>query len=225
MGRILRNDWEEHLLPEFEKDYYKKLKKFLIKEYSSYRIFPPMEEIYNAFHFTSLNDLKVVILGQDPYHGIGQAHGLAFSVKVGTDIPPSLKNIYKELNEDIGCFIPNNGYLKKWTDEGVLMLNTVLTVRSGQANSHKDKGWEMFTNRVIEIINEQDKPLVFLLWGRNAQAKESMLNNKKHLVIKTPHPSPLSASRGFMGSRCFSRCNDFLVKNGVEPVDWQIENV
>ena len=166
-----------------------------------------------------------MILGQDPYHGAGQAHGLCFSVQPGVKIPPSLVNIYKELQDDLGCYIPNNGYLKKWADQGVLMLNTVLTVRAHSANSHQGKGWEQFTDAVIHAVNEQDRPIVFILWGRPAQTKKPMLTNPKHLVLEAPHPSPFSASRGFFGSRPFSKTNEFLQKNGVEPIDWQIENI
>ena len=169
--------------------------------------------------------MKAVILGQDPYHNAGQAHGLSFSVQPGTDIPPSLVNIYKELHDDLGCFIPNNGYLKKWADEGVLLLNAVLTVRAHQANSHKDIGWEEFTDAAIRAVNTQDRPIVFMLWGAPAGRKAALLNNPKHLILKAPHPSPLSAYRGFFGCRHFSKANDFLQKNGVEPVDWQIENI
>ena len=180
---------------------------------------------FNAFSFTPLANVKVVILGQDPYHNDGQAHGLSFSVKPDIDIPPSLVNIYQELHDDLGCYIPNNGYLKKWADQGVMLLNTVLTVRAHQANSHHDIGWEQFTDAAIRVLNEQDRPMVFILWGRPAQAKKAMLNNPKHMILEAPHPSPLSAYRGFFGSRPFSKTNDFLRKHGLEPVDWQIENI
>lgn len=224
MGAIT-NDWAEKLKPEFSKPYYKALYNRMKDEYSRYLIFPPADDIFNAFHFTPLSEVKVVILGQDPYHNVGQAHGLCFSVKPDVEIPPSLVNIYKELNEDLGCAIPNNGYLTKWAKQGVMMLNTVLTVRAHQANSHHDIGWEEFTDAAIRILNEQDRPIVYMLWGSPAQRKASMLNNPKHLILKAPHPSPLSAYRGFFGCRHFSRANEFLRANGLEPIDWQIEDV
>ncbi|HIU66437.1 MAG TPA: uracil-DNA glycosylase [Candidatus Caccomorpha excrementavium] len=224
MGAIT-NDWLDAIGGEFRKDYYKELYQFVKDEYSRYVIYPNSEDIFNAFHFTPLSKVKAVILGQDPYHGAGQAHGLCFSVQPGVKIPPSLVNIYKELQDDLGCYIPNNGYLKKWADQGVLMLNTVLTVRAHSANSHQGKGWEQFTDAVIHAVNEQDRPIVFILWGRPAQTKRPMLTNPKHLVLEAPHPSPFSASRGFFGSRPFSKTNEFLQKNGVEPIDWQIENI
>ena len=224
MGAIT-NDWLDAIGGEFRKDYYKELYQFVKDEYSRYVIYPNSEDIFNAFHFTPLSKVKAVILGQDPYHGAGQAHGLCFSVQPGVKIPPSLVNIYKELQDDLGCYIPNNGYLKKWADQGVLMLNTVLTVRAHSANSHQGKGWEQFTDAVIHAVNEQDRPIVFILWGRPAQTKKPMLTNPKHLVLEAPHPSPFSASRGFFGSRPFSKTNEFLQKNGVEPIDWQIENI
>ena len=189
-------------------------------------MYPPSDDIFNALHLTPLKDVKVLILGQDPYHEPGQAHGLSFSVLPGkADTPPSLQNIYKELNDDLGCFVPNNGYLKKWADQGVLLLNTVLTVRAHQANSHKGKGWENFTDAIIRAVNEQDRPIVYMLWGKPAQMKKSMLNNPKHLILEAPHPSPLSAYRGFFGCKHFSQCNEFLQKNGIAPIDWQIENI
>ena len=224
MGMI-QNDWLDEISGEFKKPYYAQLFRFVQKEYSTYVVYPPADEIFNAFHFTPLSKVKVVILGQDPYHGPGQAHGLCFSVKPDVEIPPSLVNIYQELHDDLGCYIPNNGYLKKWADQGVLMLNTVLTVRAHRANSHQGQGWEQFTDAVIEAVNHQDRPLVYMLWGRPAQSKIPMLTNPKHLILKAPHPSPLSAFRGFMGCRHFSQANDFLKNNGVEPVDWQIENI
>lgn len=219
------NDWLESIKPEFQKTYYRELYDFVKKEYSETIIYPPSDEIFNAFHFTPLSKVKVLLLGQDPYHNVNQAHGLSFSVKPGQDIPPSLQNIYKELNDDLGCYIPNNGYLKKWADQGVLLLNTVLTVRAHEANSHKGKGWEKFTDAVISAVNAQDRPIVYLLWGAPAQKKIPMLTNPKHLILKAPHPSPLSSYRGFFGCKHFSQCNDFLVKNGIEPIDWQIENI
>ncbi len=224
MGMI-QNDWLEPLSPEFRKPYYAELFKFVQSEYASRKIFPPADDIFNAFHLTPLHEVKAVILGQDPYHNDGQAHGLCFSVKPEVEIPPSLVNIYKELHDDLGCYIPNNGYLTKWAQQGVLMLNTVLTVRAHQANSHRGMGWEEFTDAAIRVLNEQDRPIVFILWGSPAQRKAQMLNNPKHLILKAPHPSPLSAYRGFFGSRPFSQTNAFLEKNGVEPIDWQIENV
>ena len=219
------NDWLESIQPEFQKPYYKELYDFVKKEYSETIIYPPSDEIFNAFHFTPLSKVKVLLLGQDPYHNVNQAHGLSFSVKPGQDIPPSLQNIYKELNDDLGCYIPNNGYLKKWADQGVLLLNTVLTVRAHEANSHKGRGWEKFTDAVINAVNAQDRPIVYLLWGAPAQKKIPMLTNPKHLILKAPHPSPLSSYRGFFGCKHFSQCNDFLVKNGIAPIDWQIENI
>lgn len=222
---MIQNDWLAPLKPEFAKPYYAELFQFVKNEYATRQIFPPADDIFNAFHLTPLHEVKVVILGQDPYHNDGQAHGLCFSVKPDVDIPPSLVNIYQELHDDLGCYIPNNGYLTKWAKQGVLMLNTVLTVRAHQANSHRGMGWEQFTDAAIRILNEQDRPLVFILWGSPAQKKAQMLNNPKHLILKAPHPSPLSAYRGFFGSRPFSQTNEFLVKNGLEPIDWQIENV
>lgn len=222
---MIQNDWLAPLKPEFSKPYYAELFKFVRNEYATRQIFPPADDIFNAFHLTPLHEVKVVILGQDPYHNDGQAHGLCFSVKPDVDIPPSLVNIYQELHDDLGCYIPNNGYLTKWAKQGVLMLNTVLTVRAHQANSHRGMGWEQFTDAAIRILNEQDRPIVFILWGSPAQKKAQMLNNPKHLILKAPHPSPLSAYRGFFGSRPFSQTNEFLVKNGLEPIDWQIENV
>ncbi|NCB99291.1 MAG: uracil-DNA glycosylase [Clostridia bacterium] len=221
----ISNDWLAGLRPEFSKPYYAKLYKTVLEEYNSRQIFPASDDIFNAFNFTPLSKVKVVILGQDPYHNDGQAHGFCFSVKPDVDIPPSLVNIYKELQDDLGCYIPNNGYLKKWADQGVLMLNTVLTVRAHQANSHRGIGWEEFTDAAIRILNEIDRPIVFILWGRPAQMKSSMLNNPKHLILKAPHPSPLSVYRGFFGSKPFSQTNRFLEEHGLTPIDWQIENI
>ena len=223
--KILENDWAPLLAPEFEKDYYQNLRQFLIDEYKTRVIYPNQYHIFNALHFTPYTDVKVVILGQDPYHGPNQAHGLSFSVQPGVPAPPSLVNIYKELQSDLGCFIPNNGYLKKWADQGVLMLNTVLTVRGGEANSHKGQGWEQFTDRIIQLLNERPEPIVFMLWGSNAQSKISMITNPKHCILKTVHPSPLSAYRGFLGCKHFSKANDFLASAGQAPIDWQIENI
>lgn len=219
----LEGDWYQALKGEFKKDYYKTLFETVRTEYQTRQIFPQADDVFNAFHLTPLKDVKVVILGQDPYHGENQAHGLCFSVKPGVDIPPSLVNIYKELQDDLGCTIPSHGYLTKWARQGVLMLNTVLTVRAHQANSHRGIGWEEFTDAAIRLLNEQDRPIVFILWGRPAQMKKSMLNNPKHLILEAPHPSPLSSYRGFFGSKPFSKTNDFLVANGMEPIDWQID--
>ena len=222
----INNDWLDSIESEFKKEYYKNLYSFVKSEYATHTIYPPSEDIFNAFHFTPLSKVKVLLLGQDPYHNVNQAHGLSFSVlPQQKDIPPSLQNIYKELNTDLGCYIPNNGYLKKWADQGVLLLNTVLTVRAHQANSHQGKGWEQFTDEIIRAVYEQDRPVVYFLWGKPAQSKIKMLNNDKHLVLTAPHPSPLSAYRGFFGCKHFSKANDFLQKNGLEPIDWQIENI
>lgn len=220
----ISNDWLPALRGEFQKDYYKELHQTVMQEYRTRQIFPEADDLFNAFHLTPLKDVKVVIFGQDPYHNVGQAHGLCFSVKPGVEIPPSLVNIYKELQDDLGCYIPNNGYLVKWAEQGVLLLNTVLTVRAHQANSHRGIGWEEFTDAAIRILNEQDRPIVFILWGRPAQMKKAMLNNPKHLILEAPHPSPLSSYRGFFGSRPFSKTNNFLKQHGIEPIDWQIEN-
>lgn len=221
----INNDWLEPLSKEFVKPYYKNLYEFIKHEYSSSVVYPPSEEIFSAFHLTPLSKVKVVVIGQDPYHEPGQAHGLSFSVKPGIDIPPSLVNIYKELADDVGITIPNNGYLVKWAEQGVLMLNTLLTVRAHNAFSHKGKGWEEFTDAAIRALNETDRPIVFMLWGKPAQMKAQMLDNSKHLILKAPHPSPLSAYRGFFGCKHFSKANQFLIQNGIEPIDWQIENI
>ncbi len=221
---MITNDWLPVLEPEFRKPYYRALYQFVLQEYNTAQVFPPAEDIFNAFHLTPLGKVKVVIIGQDPYHNEGQAHGLCFSVKPEVEIPPSLANIYQELHDDLGCYIPNNGYLVKWAEQGVLMLNTVLTVRAHQANSHHGKGWEEFTDAAIRALNTQDRPIVFILWGRPAQMKKSMLDNPAHLILEAPHPSPLSAFRGFFGSRPFSRTNQFLQEHGESPIDWQIEN-
>ena len=220
--QILRNKWHKLLKDEFEKEYYLKIINFLNKEYESLTIYPNKNDVFNALQYTDYSDVKVVILGQDPYHGPNQAHGLSFSVKPNVALPPSLKNIYKELQTDIGCTIPSSGYLKKWADQGVLLLNTVLTVRSGQANSHKNIGWEHFTNRVIELLNERDEGIVFILWGKNSQAKLNLITNSNHFVIKSAHPSPLSAHNGFWGSKPFSKTNNILTSIGKAPIDWQI---
>lgn len=223
--QILKNDWHDLLDDEFKKDYYLKLRGFLAHEYRTRTIYPDMYDIFNALHYTGYRDVKAVILGQDPYHGPNQAHGLSFSVKPGVPIPPSLMNIYKELKDDLGCYIPNNGYLKKWADQGVMLLNTVLTVRAGQANSHRNMGWEQFTDRVIQLLNDREDPVVFILWGSNAQSKLSLITQPKHHIIKSSHPSPFSVHRGFFGSRPFSRTNNFLAAMGKVPIDWQIENI
>lgn len=221
MGAI-EGKWADALKEEFRKPYYTDLYKFIKEEYSSHVVYPPSEDIFNALHLTDLKDIKVVILGQDPYHEPGQAHGLCFSVRPEVDIPPSLVNIYKELHDDLGCKIPDNGYLVHWAEQGVLLLNTLLTVRAHQAFSHKGKGWENFTDAIIRAVNKEDRPIVYMLWGSPAQKKAQMLDNPKHLILKAPHPSPLSAYRGFFGCRHFSKCNEFLEKNGIAPIDWQI---
>lgn len=222
---VLTNQWNQHLEDEFDKDYYKKLRGFLKEEYKRATIYPEMYSIFNALHYTDYNNVKVVILGQDPYHGPGQAHGLCFSVQHGIKVPPSLVNIYKELQEDCGCSIPSHGYLKKWADQGVLLLNTVLTVRAHDANSHRNKGWESFTDQVIRKLNEREKPMVFLLWGRPAGLKANLIDGRKHLILKAPHPSPLSAHRGFFGCKHFSSTNTFLESKGISPIDWQINEL
>lgn len=221
----ISNDWLEPLKPEFSKPYYKELYLKVKEEYATRLVFPPSNEVFSAFELTPLKEVKVVILGQDPYHNVRQAHGLCFSVRPEVEIPPSLVNIYKELQDDLGCFIPNNGYLEKWARQGVLLLNTVLTVRAHQANSHRGIGWEEFTDAAIRVLNRQDRPIVYILWGSPAQKKAQMLDNPKHLILKAPHPSPLSAYRGFFGSKPFSKTNAFLEANGLQPIDWQIENV
>lgn len=223
---MITNDWLEEISDEFKQPYYRDLYQFINKEYASNTVFPKASDIFNAFHFTPLSKVKILILGQDPYHNFNQAHGLSFSVPVDQrEIPPSLQNIYKELEDDLGCSVPNNGYLKKWADQGVLLLNTVLTVRAHQANSHQGKGWEQFTDAVIKAVNHQERPIVYMLWGRPAQSKIPMLTNSKHLVLKAPHPSPLSAYRGFFGCKHFSKANEFLKANGENPIDWQIESI
>lgn len=225
MNQMLKNNWNDLLKDEFNKHYYQKLREFLIEEYKTKTIYPNIYDIFNALQFTDYNNVKVVILGQDPYHGPNQAHGLSFSVKPGIQTPPSLKNIYKELHTDIGCYIPNNGYLKKWADQGVLLLNTVLTVRAGEANSHKNKGWELFTDKIISKLNERKDPIVFILWGNNAISKKKLITNPQHHIIQSVHPSPLSATRGFFGSKPFSKTNEFLTRINKDEIDWQIENI
>jgi uracil-DNA glycosylase len=225
MTQVFINGWEDLLKDELNKDYYKKLREFLLEEYNTYTVFPEEVNIFNALHYTDYKDVKAVILGQDPYHGPNQSHGLAFSVKPGVRIPPSLSNMYKELKSDLGCYIPNNGYLEKWAKEGVLLLNTSLTVRQAEANSHKKIGWEKFTDHIIELLNEREDPVVFILWGNNAISKEKLITNDRHYIIKSVHPSPLSSFRGFFGSKPFSKTNDFLISIGKEPIDWQINNI
>lgn len=221
----LGNSWDELLKDEFSKEYYLRLREFLKIEYSTKTIYPHMNDIYNALKYTDYNNVKVVILGQDPYHGEGEAHGLAFSVKKGIAIPPSLRNIYKELNTSLGCYIPNNGYLEKWARQGVLLLNTSLTVQKDRANSHSGKGWEILTDAIIKKVNNKKEPVVFMLWGSNAKSKAWFIDSNRHLVLMSVHPSPLSASRGFFGCNHFKLANEFLEKHGIEPIDWQIENI
>jgi len=219
----ITNDWLDAIGGEFEKPYYLELREFLKNEYRTKRIYPVADDIFNAFHFTPLSKVKAVILGQDPYINEREAIGACFAVPPDRKIPPSLQNIYKELHYDLGCRLPNHGYIKKWADEGVLLLNAVLTVRAGASNSHQGKGWEQFTDAVIEAVDDQDRPIVFFLWGKSAKAKRYMLTNPRHLVLEAPHPSPFSADRGFFGCRHFSKANTFLEENGLSPIDWQIE--
>jgi len=220
--QILINDWAPLLEEEFQKPYYLRLREFLKKEYGNYTVYPEMHDIYNALNYTSFKDVKVVILGQDPYHGPDQAHGLSFSVKPEVNLPPSLKNIFKEMVDDVGCRMPDHGYLEEWTRQGVLLLNAVLTVRGGQAHSHQKMGWETFTNRVIEVLNGKETPVVYILWGKAAQNKQSLINTSKHYIIKAPHPSPLSAHRGFFGSRPFSKTNQILKNLGEQEINWEL---
>ena len=223
--QIFKNDWAQFLDAELQEPYYRELRQFLIGEYRSRVIFPDMYSIFNALHFTPYSAVKVVILGQDPYHERGQAHGLSFSVQEGVQPPPSLQNIFQELQTDLGCFIPDNGCLKPWADQGVLLLNAVLTVREHIANSHQGKGWEHFTDKIIRLLNDREKPIVFILWGNYARQKKRLITNLRHLIIESAHPSPLSAPRGFFGSRPFSKANEFLIANGETPIDWQIPNL
>ena len=220
--RIIGNDWDEILGEEFDKPYYQELRSFLDGEYRSRTIYPLPQYIYTALRLTPYKDVKVVILGQDPYHEPGQAHGLAFSVNKGIEIPPSLVNIYKELQDDLACSIPNHGCLVEWAKQGVLLLNAVLTVQAHRANSHKGKGWEQLTDTIIQKVNEKEEPVVFILWGSNARSKKQFITNQKHLVLESVHPSPLSAYNGFFGSRPFSKTNRFFEENGIQPIDWQI---
>ena len=219
---ILQNDWANYLNGEFEKDYYKKLSQALKEEYKRATVYPDMDNIFNALHLTPYAETKVLILGQDPYHGPGQAHGLSFSVREGVPFPPSLRNMLKELKDDLDIPMPEHGSLEKWAKQGVLLLNSVLTVRDGEPNSHKKLGWQIFTDRVIEALNEREQPIVFILWGKHAQEKLPMIDQKRHFVLKAPHPSPLSASRGFFGSRPYSKCNEFLRNNGITEIDWAL---
>ena len=223
--KIFKNDWADLLAEELQQPYYRQLRQFLIEEYRTHRIYPDMYAIFNALHYTSYKDTKVVILGQDPYHGPGQAHGLSFSVLPGVKPPPSLLNIFKELQDDIGCRIPNNGCLKPWADQGVLLLNAVLTVREHAANSHRGQGWEKFTDKIISLLNERETPMAFVLWGAPARRKKAMLTNPRHFIVESAHPSPLSASGGFFGSHPFSRVNAFLESIGETPIDWQLPDV
>ena len=223
--KLINNDWDEILSDEFDKDYYQNLRKFLDEEYKTKTIYPLPRYIYTALKLTPYKQTKAVILGQDPYHEPGQAHGLAFSVSLNTQIPPSLINIYKEMKDDIGTYIPNNGFLVSWAKQGVLLLNAVLTVEAHKANSHANKGWERLTDTIISKLNEKDEPVVFILWGRNARNKKSLITNPKHLIIESAHPSPLSAYNGFFGSKPFSRTNNFLISNNIKPINWQIESV
>jgi len=222
---ILTNDWEPLLSSEFEQPYYKELRQFLKDEYKTRTVYPDMYDIFNALRLTPYAATKVVILGQDPYHGPGQAHGLSFSVKPGVSAPPSLQNMFKELRDDIGCTIPNNGYLVRWAEQGVLLLNTVMTVREATPNSHKGKGWEQFTDRIIHRLNEREQPVIFILWGSHAQQKMQLITNRHHYVLRSVHPSPLSAHRGFFGSKPYSKANEFLRKMGAEEIDWQIPDI
>lgn len=221
----LTNDWSSLLGAEFQEPYFHALQKFLNDEYTTQTIFPEQSEIYSALHLTSYANTKVVILGQDPYHGRGQAHGLSFSVKQGIPIPPSLQNMYKELQSDLGCYVPDNGYLKAWAEQGVLLLNTVLTVRADMPNSHKGKGWERFTDKIITTLSDREKPVIFVLWGSHAQAKQRLIDTTKHVIIKSVHPSPLSSYRGFFGSKPFSQANAYLRDLGSSEIDWQIPNL
>ena len=222
MAEILHNDWAEYLNEEFQKEYYIKLRKFLAEEYRTKTVYPDMYDIFNALHYTPYKDVKVVILGQDPYHGPRQAHGLSFSVQPGVAIPPSLVNIYKELQSDLGCYIPNNGYLKSWADQGVLLLNTSLSVREHQANSHSKCGWAWFTDNVIKIISQQKENVVFILWGGNARSKKNLIDTTKHCILECAHPSPLSAYNGFFGCKHFSKTNEYLKKHNISPIDWDL---
>ena len=218
-------NFKEIIEEESKKEYFQELQSFVDEEYKNKTIFPERKNIYASLENTPFDKVKVVIIGQDPYHGEGEAHGFAFSVKPGIKIPPSLKNIYKELNAEYDCYIPNNGYLMKWAEQGVLLLNTVLTVEKDKPASHQGKGWETFTDRIIEEIDKKEEPVVFILWGNFAKSKKALLKNKKHLVLESPHPSPFSARHGFFGNNHFKLANEYLSKNGINPIDWQIENI
>lgn len=222
---MIGNSWDILLKDEYEKEYFKNLQKFIINEYKTKTVYPKMSEIFNAFTKTSYDNVKVVILGQDPYHGEGEAEGLSFSVKIGIQKPPSLINIFSELKDDLGISPPNHGSLVHWANQGVLLLNSTLTVVKDTPKSHSNKGWETFTDEVIKLINKKETPVVFILWGSDARSKKYLINNKKHLIIESAHPSPLSAYRGFFGSKPFSKTNDFLIKNNIEPIDWKIKDV
>lgn len=222
---IFKNDWGQYLKEEMAQPYYRQLRQFLIGEYSTKQVYPDMYSIFNALHYTSYADTKVLILGQDPYHELGQAHGLSFSVQPNVPPPPSLVNIFKELETDLGCTVPNNGCLEPWARQGVLLLNTVLTVQAHRANSHRDKGWEIFTDKIISLLNQREKPVAFILWGSPARRKKAMITNPQHFIVESPHPSPLSAYRGFFGSRPFSKVNKFLESVGEEPINWQLPNI
>ena len=222
---IFKNDWGQYLKEEMAQPYYRQLRQFLIGEYSTKQVYPDMYSIFNALHYTSYADTKVLILGQDPYHEPGQAHGLSFSVQPNVPPPPSFVNIFKELETDLGCTVPNNGCLEPWARQGVLLLNTVLTVQAHRANSHRDKGWEIFTDKIISLLNQREKPVAFILWGSPARRKKAMITNPQHFIVESPHPSPLSAYRGFFGSRPFSKVNKFLESVGEEPINWQLPNI
>ena len=221
----LNNDWDNLLEDQFQKEYYKKLRMFLINEYRSRVIYPDKYKIFEALKLTSYKDTKIVILGQDPYHGPNQAHGLAFSVEKGVQTPPSLLNIYKELHNTLGCYIPNNGNLITWSEQGILLLNTSLTVRAREANSHRNKGWEIFTDNIISVLNKREDPVIFILWGNNAKEKQKLITNKNHYILTAAHPSPLSANRGFLGCDHFRKANKILESLNKKPIDWQIPNI
>jgi len=222
---MLNNGWTAFFDEEFAQPYFKELAVFLKNEYANKQIYPKKQDVFSCFSYTDIKDVKVVIIGQDPYHQPNQAHGMCFSVKEGITTPPSLMNIYKELNTDLGCYIPNNGFLLSWAQQGVLLINAILTVEDSHPLSHKNKGWETFTDHVLLELNKQNQPIVYLLWGRSAQQKATLITNPKHLLLKAPHPSPLSAYNGFFGSKPFSKTNDYLIKNSLNPINWQIENI
>ncbi|MCY7704669.1 uracil-DNA glycosylase [Bacillus safensis] len=225
MKPFLNDSWWAVMKSEFEQPYYQELRKWMKEEYRTQTVFPKPDDVYRALHLTSYEKVKVVILGQDPYHGPGQAHGLSFSVQPGVKHPPSLRNIFQELKDDLGCPVPNHGSLVSWAEQGVLLLNTVLTVRKGEANSHKGKGWERVTDRVIDVLNQREQPVVFVLWGRHAQNKKERIDQNKHFIIESPHPSPFSARNGFFGSRPFSKVNAYLKQMGIEEINWCIKDI